>query len=409
MATSTERALNHQDGINIVEALNGICDAIGTTKPVRYGIKIDKNDSDPSTRITYMYDAVGMTPAAMGSSAFSYGSWENTPLMESNYPCMVKSDGTEDYKLDPDDLTLKADGTASDVADTTYDGNAMSAFVGGWLCQYEDDDYEYIIWSNVQYDSSYHCYHRMDSSGNVRPGFYWNIYPTSIVDSTARSISGQTPMASYTAANERTACQANGDEWDMVDWSEWNYIMALLSIIGCSDDLQTTFGQGVTSPGSSGVLTGGELNSAGAFWGDISGTVSAVKVFNIEHLWGNQYHRLLGMIAVDGELYISPYGPYDLTASDDSYVDMGVACATSGYVVQTSTTQYGRITETVGGSSSTYRCDYYYINTSGTRVAIVGGYASAGSGCGSYVNLRNTASSAYWYLAPGLTSKMLAA
>ena len=32
---------------------------------VRYGIKIDKNNSNPKTRVTYLYDAEGMTPAAM--------------------------------------------------------------------------------------------------------------------------------------------------------------------------------------------------------------------------------------------------------------------------------------------------------------------------------------------------------
>ena len=32
---------------------------------VRYGMKINKADSNPTTRCTYLFDAVGMTPAAM--------------------------------------------------------------------------------------------------------------------------------------------------------------------------------------------------------------------------------------------------------------------------------------------------------------------------------------------------------
>ena len=46
---------------------------------VRYGIKISKSDSNPATRMTYTYDAVGMTPAKMNYSTgkFDYGSWAN--------------------------------------------------------------------------------------------------------------------------------------------------------------------------------------------------------------------------------------------------------------------------------------------------------------------------------------------
>lgn len=70
-------------------------------KAVRYGIKINKSDSGKKSRVTYLYDAVGMTPAAMNytDGTFNYGSWGNVEFVKNNYPCMVKFDGTEDYKL----------------------------------------------------------------------------------------------------------------------------------------------------------------------------------------------------------------------------------------------------------------------------------------------------------------------
>ena len=45
---------------------------------VRYGIKISKTESNPKNRVTYLYDAEGMTPAAMDytNGVFNYGSWE---------------------------------------------------------------------------------------------------------------------------------------------------------------------------------------------------------------------------------------------------------------------------------------------------------------------------------------------
>ncbi len=34
-------------------------------KPKRYGMRINLLDSNPATRVKYLYDAVGMTPAGM--------------------------------------------------------------------------------------------------------------------------------------------------------------------------------------------------------------------------------------------------------------------------------------------------------------------------------------------------------
>ena len=62
-------------------------------RPVRYGIRIAKNEKDPENRVTYLYDAEGMTPAAMDytNNVFNYGSWEGIGFAapDKNYPCMV--------------------------------------------------------------------------------------------------------------------------------------------------------------------------------------------------------------------------------------------------------------------------------------------------------------------------------
>ncbi len=63
----------------------------------RYGLKINKNDSNPATRCTYLFDAVGMTPAAMNYStgAFDFGDWGDVFFVKNNYPAMVRYDGTD--------------------------------------------------------------------------------------------------------------------------------------------------------------------------------------------------------------------------------------------------------------------------------------------------------------------------
>jgi hypothetical protein len=59
-----------------------------------------------------------MTPAAMGSTSFNYGSWKNAFFMPR--PCMLKFDGTVDYYLNPNDYSKKEDGTASDITNFEY-------------------------------------------------------------------------------------------------------------------------------------------------------------------------------------------------------------------------------------------------------------------------------------------------
>ena len=75
---------------------NAILAAVGEDVRIkgvkRYGMKINKNDSNPATRCTYLFDAVGMTPAAMNYSAgrFDFGDWGNVFFVKNNYPARMK-------------------------------------------------------------------------------------------------------------------------------------------------------------------------------------------------------------------------------------------------------------------------------------------------------------------------------
>lgn len=72
----------------------------------RYGVKINKADSNPATRVTYLYDAVGLTPAKMNytDGTFDFGDWGDKFFVAGNYPVMLNADGTEAYKLNPQRL-----------------------------------------------------------------------------------------------------------------------------------------------------------------------------------------------------------------------------------------------------------------------------------------------------------------
>lgn len=64
--------------------------------------------------------------AQMDNNKCDWGQLEKRTIMPR--PCMLKFDGKVDYYLNPDDYTLKEDGSPSDVSNTSYDGNAMMEF-----------------------------------------------------------------------------------------------------------------------------------------------------------------------------------------------------------------------------------------------------------------------------------------
>src|SRR5574344_1112878 len=138
---------------------------------------------------------------------------------------MVKQNGAIDYKLCPTDYTKKEDGvTASDIATTSYTGNAMSAMPLVWIWQYEIGNYQYIYLANYKVNDNYHAYAHQRADGTINDYVFMSIYKGSLIDSgtTLRSLSGQQPMYSKTAQNEVSYATANGSAWYTKTWSQRN-------------------------------------------------------------------------------------------------------------------------------------------------------------------------------------------
>ena len=75
-----------------------------------YGFHINSSEDDPEACVTYLEQAVGMTPCKMDytNDKFIWGSWKDTFFMPR--PCMLRQDGIVDFYLDPDDYTKREDG-----------------------------------------------------------------------------------------------------------------------------------------------------------------------------------------------------------------------------------------------------------------------------------------------------------
>ena len=355
----------------------------------RYGVRIKKNEGAPGAKVEYLFDAVGMTPAHMDFSRgiFDYGDWGNLWFVTDNKPLMLKSDRTVDYYLNPNDLSKKEDGTASDINNTNYNGNAMAQFPLVWVKRYQDADYEYEIISDVQYDDTYKAYAHTRADGTIADYFYWSIYGGSGSTTKIRSLSGQTLAQSLTAQQEIDGCKANGTGWYTHTWSQHELIRTLLIIMGKSTDTQSVFGYGNcrSASAASGMLSTGTLNNMGQFFG-YSDSTHQVKVFHVEKFWGDQWDRIAGLINSGGKIYVK------MTPENDGYrvtdvtgytnTDVTLSGTSGGYISACKCSEYGMIPTTISGSGTTHYCDGSWFNNSQLDYLLVGAGAYLASALG---------------------------
>lgn len=399
-------------------------------EPHVYGFHINGSESDPSNAVTYLRDAIGLTPAKMnyGTGMFEYGSWKNAFFMPR--PCMVKFDGTTDYYLNEDAYDYKEDGTASDVANDAYNGNAMMEWGGKGKIWYKivpdagDDKSASIFIANFQEDSDYKCWSFINNNGAEVNRFYTPIY-TAWFDSNGRmrSLSNKAPKVNTTASQEITASQLNNptgsNMWYTEVFADIQLINFLLILISKSLDSQTKFGQGFSEGGSqeSHLHKSGLMNNRGLFWGSSSTTGDGVKVFGMENWWGNHWRRYAGHICASGTQKIKlTYGTQDgSTASaynteGTGYLSKGVTPTgtSGGYIDRMTFDSNSMLAKNSSGTSTTYYCDGQWFNNSITAYARRGGSCGSGSLDGLFfVILAFAAGYAYWHIGSALSCKPL--
>lgn len=370
-----------------------------------YGIRIAKTNGDADTRVEYTDDAVGMTPAYVNLSTgvMNYGSWADAFFVKNNYPCMLNTDGSVAYKLNPNNYAQKADGTASEISSTSTTRNAMSAIPLTYVWAYEDSSYEYIKISDTKVSNDYHAIAHTREDGTVRPEIFLSIYRGSLINNnTLRSLSGQPIMHSKTAEQELTYARANGAHWCTRTWGQRCLINYMLMIMSKSTDTQKKFGNGDTSSYNSSdssqygmAKPGSSLNNKGQFWGS-SSTTAQVKVFHMEDWWGNQYERIAGLINDRGTIKVSLTGAYNTTAH--GYQTVTGTLPSSGWIKENQCSQYGRIPKTTGGTSSTFDCDYFFYSAGDLCYASVGGccYSAPGYVGAFYLRLSTLPTNTGW-------------
>ena len=371
-----------------------------------YAVHINMNEADPDNAVTFPsgYDNSDFSDNSymdFSSGSFHYGDWANAFFMPRS--CMLKFDGTVDYYLNEDDETKKEDGTASDVANINYDGNAMvewGKIYFGFKGDADGNGYTFIASDSPS--EGLDCYCNIDANGNEIDHFYTPKYFGSNDSSNRlRSISGQSNYVSQTGTTELSHAKANGNGWSTECYGDWTLIKHLLVLMSKSLNIQAKYGYGRCS--ASNAIGQGTMNGKGRFWGDSSQT-NGVKIFGMENWYGNIWRRIEGYVTNSSgvQLVKMCYGTRDGSTADGystggtGYVSMGTTSGNSGSGIQTMhiNNKCGVVPKALTGNASptTYFSDRHWYGNS--CYAFVGGNWNGGLSVGAFCSGVYTAVSA---------------
>lgn len=260
---------------------------------------------------------------------------------------------------------------------------------------------------------------------------------TSDWDGTYRSLLGR-PVTNLTRDQFRQAARKRGSGWEMYTYNAHKTLFWLFAVEYATLDSQKPFNaqkdangfaQGGLGPGPTQMTDWTNFNNANPLipcgytneFGNGSGekayvvknasggthaTLMANRYRGIEnpfgHIWKYTDGANIQVTTGDSGLSILFTTDDPSNFSDTSYTGYdkkGNICRTNGYAKKMLLGEDGDIVATeVGGSSSTYWCDYYYTYTSANRmqVVLVGGGADNGSNTGlAGVATKDTPSGAY--------------
>lgn len=376
-----------------------------------YGFVEHMDILSPSNRIEYIGINEKYSPMSLimsnTSSSTNYGSWGNFPLLVENKPYMVKSTGEADYQLDESNYDLKADGTASDVSNTAYDGGAFSKLIKVYVRRWIDGNDRHVRFSFTPLEGFIPAGF-IDTDGSEMDHVWIPMFYGSTVDGKMRSLSGLQPDSNQSTSSQFNNISAFSDRAAFFGGPIVETIKDILFMLFRTTDIQSACGWGNSSGyDSSSPPYYGVLPNAVVPGGKFYGTTDRKSLNKILHsiVIGSysQYQRDPYLLCVNGYYKVSTDYTYDLTGN--AYVDTKI------YVgdVATSRWVYPSVVKLVEGfgslpvpsydsSSSTGYCDGIYIpaDNAFTVVALRFGYCLAGSTAGpSCLALHTSAGYAY--------------
>jgi hypothetical protein len=333
--------------------------------------------------------------------------------------CVLNADGTVNYYLDPNDSTLKADGTAANL--TGADGYVMVEIPRFWYRYSRVGDV--ITWEIAD---------RAKSGFTVHPAFvkdgvevahrYMGAYDACFLDATdglyksglnldnasslfntsedkLASVAGVYPIVGLTRAEARSMATNNGTGWRQQDFWTSSAVQLLYLIEYGTFNSQAVLGDGNTAsdtfpPSSSNQLDSplsiaGKSNSLGI--GSTNATTGAgsasrdtafMSYRGIENFFGNCWNWVDGFNSINRVAWVTNTQAHFVDDTTANMTNLGTMAGANDFVRDIINTPVAFLpSSTSGGSSSTFITDGFFQNT-GNRVARLGGSANAGSNAG---------------------------
>ena len=377
-----------------------------------YGFVEHMDVLDPDERIEYIGLNKNFNPITITmGGGYSLGDWATFPLLVNNKPYMVKSSGIVDYELSETNYAKKADGvTASDVANTSYDGGAFS-----WLQKIYKK--EYIVGSDRYVKFSLEPREGYEAAGFIDtdnaelegvwiPMFYGHLPAGS--NQKLLTVSGTQPVYGKTTAEEKAAIDLFSARARFFGGAIINTIHDLLLLWGKTTNIQDKYGYGNCNGYDSTLSpTYGVLANAVVGGGQFYGTGSDDKTHLNKILHSivlgsyQQWMRDPYTACVSGKVYVSKNYKYDITTPGSTYKNTGVVFpeTVSGayphkYAVEPG---FGKIPVVpCEGTSATGGCDGLWVNPSITAVALRFGYCYRDLIDGFALALANAATDTSW-------------
>lgn len=386
---------------------------------VLFGYRINETDPVPSTRVEYLpyCDNYFYDPCIMDfvSDTFNWGSWRNAFFIPK--PCALKYDGTVEYYLNPDNFTLKEDGTASDVANSSYGGNFMCEFPAIFIKVFKENNYINVLFSNVKLDDDFECWSCKKSDGTYASNFYLPMFEGTNIDSKLRSIATTgKPTASTNAETEATLATANGTGWNTTLWADEMLMMLLFPLLFKSTDSQSTLGYGGSGSTSALTVNNNAAVSKGLMYGTSAGSAYGINYLGLHNWYGHRWRRPNGLMNASGNIKVKmTHSTVDgstvsgFNRTGDGYISTGVVppAANQSYINRYEPlpgNKYGIVPKATSGSSSTFYCDGMWTNNGQLDQLIMGGSVDCGSLCGAFCFHVNSAPTfAYWLIGASLS------
>ena len=338
--------------------------------------------------------------------------------------CLVLDNGTVNYYLNATDSTLILAGGASDlsgaagmvmveipkfyvkysyvgtlhtwsIAEVPMPGYTLHpAFIldGLEVNNRYIGAYDACVWTTgTTYQSG------LNWDDNVGAGQNWTVASAKLA-----SVSGIYPAIGINRAEARTMAANIGTGWRQQDFFLTSAIQLLYLIEYGNFNSQTKIGAGNTAvtnaytPASSATQTdsphsvAGKSNSIGNATGAVASTsrdTAWMSYRGIENFYGNCCKWLDGINVNNLQSYVVNQGQRSYLADDTAtnYTAIGGLLPSSdNYQTNVYPLNNAFLPSSVGGSSSTFLCDYYYHNGSGWMAPVLGGAANATTGAGAF-------------------------